>query len=109
MKKGIFKLSIVVLITALTSFTVSEYIVKDSTAEVEKIEGYLIFAKSRPVKEYEHLGTIKGPTIGSHEFDKLVASVIKKVKKEYPKADAILFDGVIRQTHNTRVSAIKFK
>lgn len=109
MKKGIFKLFFIVLITSITSFTLSDYIVKNNTAEVEQIEGYLIFAKSKPVKEYEHLGTIKGPTIGSHEFDKFVESLIKKVKKKFPKADALLFDGVIRQTHNTRVSVIQFK
>jgi len=61
------------------------------------------------VKNYEYLGTIKGPALGSHEFDRWVEQLIKKVRKQYPNADGILFDSVIKKTFNTRVSIIKFK
>ncbi len=109
MKKTILGITIGFSISLFFAFTIANYELKNNTAEVEQVQGYLIFAKSKPVKDYEHLGTIKGPTIGSHEFDRLVEQLVKKVRKQYPKADALLFDSVIRQTHNTRVSVIKFK
>lgn len=80
-----------------------------SLAKVEQVQGLYIFIKSTPSAEYEHLGVVKGPKIGNHEMDKLTETFIKRVREQYPNADAILFDGQIKQTHNTKVSAIKFK
>ena len=81
----------------------------NSLAKVEQIHGLYVFIKSTPIAEYEHLGVIKGPKIGNHEMDRLTETFIKRVTEQYPNADAILFDGQIKQTHNTKVSAIKFK
>lgn len=81
----------------------------NSLAEVNQIGGYYIFAQSKPVADFEHLGTIKGPLMGEHDFDNLVQIFIKKAKKKYPNGNAIVFDGPIKQTHNTSVSIIKFK
>lgn len=108
MKKYITGVLIGITLTALTAM-VQTYQVKKSTAEVDQIQGLYIFAKAKPTTEYEHLGTMKGPTVGSHEFDDLILSILKKVKKEYPNAEGIIFDGSIKQTHNTTVSIIKFK
>jgi hypothetical protein len=35
--------------------------------------------------------------------------MVKNAKKEFPNANALIFDGVIKQTHNTKVSAVKIK
>lgn len=78
-------------------------------AKAEQVQGLFIFVKSKPTSEYEVLGTIKGPMVGSHEFDDLLNSLLKKAKKDYPQASGLLFDGAIKQTHNTTVSVIKFK
>jgi hypothetical protein len=98
------------LASGLLAFTMSNtYEIKTNTAEVDQVQGYYIFAKCRPVKDYEHLGTVKGPLIGNHQFDNLVELMIKKAKKDYSDANALIFDGSIRQTHNTKVSAVKIK
>jgi len=94
-------------ISALFAFTVMNYEPKKSTAEVDQIQGYYIFAKGKPVKEYEYLGTVNGPTIGNHEFDNLVELMVKNAKKDFPQANALIFDGAIKQTHNTKCSAIR--
>ena len=110
MKKTIIPFASGLLVVGLLAFTtVNTYESKSNTAEVDQIQGYYIFAKCKPVKEYDYLGTVKGPTIGNHEFDNLVELIVKKAKKEYPDANALIFDGSIRQTHNTKVSVVKMK
>ena len=96
-------------ISGLVAFTVANYEVKKNTAEVDQIQGFYIFAKGKPVKEYEYLGTVKGPLIGNHEFDNLVELMVRNAKKDFPNANALIFDGAIKQTHNTKVSAVKIK
>ena len=109
MKKSLLPVLTILFFLTSTAFFIDNYVVKKNTAEVDQIQGVYVFAKCKPVQEYEHLGTVKGPKIGKHEFDNLVESMIKNVKKEYPRANAIIFDSAIRQTHNTTVSAVILK
>jgi len=97
------------LLAGLFSFRMATYDVKNSTGDVDLIQGVYIFAKCKPAKEYDFLGTVKGPKIGEHEFDNLVELMLKNLKKNYPTADGLIFDGPIKQTHNTTASAVKFK
>jgi len=75
-------------------------------AEVNQKEGFLIFMQSQPVAEYEVLGTVKKTGLtwtGSPE--ELFNTLMKRAKKDYPKADAIIFED-IELNHAT---CIKFK
>ncbi len=109
MRKVILGVALGLSISALCAFTVMNYESKKSTAEVDQIQGFYIFAKGKPVKEFEYLGTVKGPLIGNHEFDSLVELMVKNAKKDFPEANALIFDGAIKQTHNTKCSAIRIK
>ncbi|MFA5670493.1 MAG: hypothetical protein WC967_14735 [Balneolaceae bacterium] len=91
---------------AITAFSQTE---DKALAKADKIQGVYVYVKCTPVAEYEHLGTVKGSAIGNHEMDVMTEKFIKKAKEQYPDADGIIFDGAIKQTHNTKVSAIKFK
>jgi len=91
MKKTFLSFVIGFSISALFAFTVANYQVKKNTAEVDQIQGFYIFAKGKPVNEFEYLGTVKGPLIGNHEFDNLVELMIKNAKKEFPNANALIF------------------
>ena len=93
---------------ALTAFTVYQTD-KKAAAQVQKVEGIYIFVKSTPASQYDFLGTVTGPVIGSHEFDKLLNSMLKDLKKKYPEANGLIFDGPIKQSQNTKASAIKIK
>jgi hypothetical protein len=106
MKKILMGVCLGIVITATLSFKVIQ---DKSNAKVQKIQGVYIFIKSEPQLDYEIIGSMKGPTFGSHEFDDLLEAIIKKQKKEFPQGEGILFDGSIKQTHNTNVSIIKFK
>jgi hypothetical protein len=86
------------------------YDLKNSSAEVEQMEGYYIFVDSKPVKEYEYLGTVKGASIGGFgdtQYSGIRDNMIKRAKKDYPKADGLIFS--FSSSGRDKVDAIKFK
>src|SRR5262245_29918473 len=83
---------------------------KNSTAEVNQIEGLLIFTDSKPVKEYEYLGTVKSNGtmgLGNPQYEGVRGRLIKKVKSEYPKADGVIM--YLNYGQADKADAIKFK
>ncbi|MEI8201459.1 MAG: hypothetical protein WCH34_00490 [Bacteroidota bacterium] len=109
MKKIILGSFIGICFTTLVAFTIANYEPKKCTGEVQQLEGYYIFVDSRPVMEYEYLGTVKGAVIsfGGGQYTTIRNKLIKRAKKDYPRADALIFtfiDGGI-----DKVDVIKFK
>lgn len=95
------------LLIVFSSYKTQE--VKNSTAEVNQVEGLLIFTDCKPVKEYEYLGTVKSNTggFGNAQYEGVRNRLIKKVKSEYPKADgAIMY---LNYGQADKADAIKFK
>lgn len=85
------KLLVVIAATALLSASITEYVVKKATAEVDQVEGLYLFFNAAPVSDTEYLGTVKvGMTWDSKTTTRRDA-IIKKVKKEYPEAEGIVF------------------
>ncbi len=74
-------------------------------ANAEQVEGYYIFLLSKPVKAYEYIGTVKTGATWSGKPEQNLKSILKRVKKDYPKADGIIFQDVSME----KVDAIKFK
>lgn len=91
------------VITSLTSFKLAPD--NKATATVERQEGLLIFMLSKPVADYEYLGTVKIKAAWTGEPTEMLNISIKKVKKEYPQAEAIIFTSVGMD----KADAIKFK
>lgn len=62
-------------------------------AAVNQIEGYYIFVDSRPVRKYQYLGTVKSNTggFGSAQYTDVRDRLINRAKKQYPKADGLIF------------------
>lgn len=92
----------------LLAFTVVNYEVKNNTAEVEQIEGLYVFTDSKPVKEYEYLGTVKANWTWSSKYEGIRSTLISKTKKDFPTAQGI----ILTQTDGTgplKCDAIKFK
>jgi hypothetical protein len=81
------------------------YDVRSQTAEVNQLEGIYIFTDSKPIKEYEVLGSIKvGFAMGSEKYAACRDRLISKAKKEYPAAQAIIVqDGL------EKADVLKFK
>lgn len=74
-------------------------------ANVEQMDGLYIFIKSKPVAENDYLGSVKKSLALTGNPEEMLNSMIKKVKKEYPSADGIIFTSVSMD----KADAIKFK
>lgn len=102
MKKIKFITIILPLGFILTSFIGSS---EKSKSIVDQKEGLYIFILSKPVAEYEYLGSVKKVLAWSGKPDEMLNSMIRKVKKDYPKADGIVFTSVDMD----KADAIQFK
>jgi len=88
----------------------STYDVRKSTAEVEQLAGFYVFVDSKPVTEYEYLGTING-TGGRGSFNPQYTVVrdalLKLARKKYPDADGIMLH--LNAGGKDRADVVKFK
>lgn len=102
MKKILFVC--VALTLTIESF---KYLEDCSVAQVTREQGYYIFIMSKPTTSFEYLGTLKQGnwSTWSSSPKELLDHAIKKAKKEYPRADAIIFNDMEMHT----ADCIKFK
>ncbi len=108
MKKIILGSIIGVFMTTIFAFTATNYDPKKSTAEVDQFEGLYVFVDSKPVKEYEYLGTVTASiTLGDTQYTGCRDRMIKKCKKDYPQADGIII--TFKSGGTDKADAIKFK
>ncbi len=87
MKTKIF-IILIVFGLFLTAFKITS---NKGTAIVEQKEGLYIFMLSKPVVEFDYLGSVKKGLALTGQPGEMLNSMIKKVKKEYPTADGIIF------------------
>ena len=81
-----------------------------ATAEVESIQGILIFSDCKPIQPYDYLGTVKSTGTGgfaSGEYASVRDRLIKNAKKDYPNADGLILN--LRENKTDQADAIKFK
>jgi len=90
----------------LSSFKIAADYTKAS-AVVNQVEGIYVYTDCKPVLDYEYIGTIKSSFAGTGQYYQVRNKLLKKCKKEYPNADAI----VIRFNTNgvDKADVIKFK
>lgn len=94
-----------ILIPALLLMAFAIQDANTGNATAEQVEGYYIFLMSKPVKAYEYLGTVKAGITWNGQPEENFRSILKRVKKDYPKADGIIFQDISLK----KVDAIKFK
>ena len=63
MKKTLLGIFIGLSLTLTVAFKVANYEVRKNTAEVNQMQGLWIFTDSRPVQEYNYLGSVKTSSI----------------------------------------------
>lgn len=108
MKKIISLIVLGFFVLSIFAFTVVSYEPKHATAEVEQLQGLYIFVDSKPVLEYEYIGTVKSTfSLGGSQYTDVRDRIIKKAKKDYPQADAIIIS--FKAGGTDRADAIKFK
>ena len=92
-----------ILFVTLVSAKIVMYDIKNNTAETNQIEGLYIFTDSKPVKEFEFIGTEKITFSMSGSYEAVINKIAKKARKEFPTAQALIFDG------EGQAQIIKFK
>lgn len=104
MKSILINSLIGLLICFFVGFKTHEYLVKDSTAEVEQEEGVFVFYRSKPVAPYEYIGTYKIGLVWDDKPRLLFNKLIRKTKEKFPNAEGIIIDNDMG-----KCDAIKFK
>jgi len=113
MIRSFFSFAMGALIIGLLSFDTVTYSVKNSTADVNSYKGVLVFADSKPVREYTYLGSVKtkggaSVTLGmkTPTYPLLRDQVVDAARSDYPSLDAVVlsWDGT-----KMTADAIKFK
>lgn len=106
MKHLFFSALLVAIFFATPCYSQTETPAPDM-GRVQKIDGFYIFVRSEPVKPYESLGRVKGgKVVMDNTFTGMLTALIKKAKKEYPNANALLFNAVDGMTE---CEAVKYK
>lgn len=76
-----------------------------ATATVEQHQGVYVFQHSKPVAEYEYLGSVKKGVAWSGKPEEMFNGLIKKCKSDFPTADGIIFTNLDMD----KADCIKFK
>jgi hypothetical protein len=105
MKKVIFGCVIGFSLTAIVAFKAANYEPKKATAEVEQMQGLLVFIHSKPVVEFDYLGSFTPNVVPSTNAKPIINHMIKKGKEKFPTADGIIFT----DDQLGKVDLIKFK
>lgn len=90
---GLFNLS--------TKFAAADH----AAGTVEQREGIYIFLCSKPVAATEYIGSIKKSFAISGAPDEMLNAMVKKCKKEFPTAQAIIFTTAAMD----KADCVKFK
>ena len=99
MKKFIFGVIAGLAITAMVAFRVTNYKpsdeIKKDYASVNQVSGVFVFLQSRPLADYEILGTVKKTGIVWTGKPKEMQSIlIRRAKRDYPSCGGIIFDDI---------------
>ena len=111
MKRNIFYLIAGIVCIAVFSFSLDAIAGnkdKDTKkqAEVNQSNGVYIFVQSRPVQEYDVLGTVeKHGIVWNGSPREMFKTIIRRAKRDYPECEGVIFDN-LQLNH---ASCIKFK
>lgn len=101
----------IVSIMLLSSLTIIGFactiktIIDKSPAIVEQDQGVFIFIKSKPVAEYQVLGSVKKGFALTGSPSEMFKSMVSKCKKDYPQADGLIFNSIDLD----KADCVKFK
>jgi hypothetical protein len=96
-----------ITISMLIAFKAADFVPKESTAEVNKVEGLYIFTDSKPVMPYDSIGTVELGFVSGTQYESIKANLIKRARKKYPNADGLILN--LKKKGLDNCSVIKFK
>jgi len=101
------------VISAILIFCAVGFSVKHNsdkaTATVNQVQGVYIFIDSKPISEYEYLGTVstKGMVTSNPQYIVIRDKLISRIKKDWPSADGVIFS--FNSGGRDHADAVKFK
>lgn len=104
MKNVLLAFCLSVFVLSISAFTLKEVIEK-SDARVEQVDGLYIFYKSKPLSEFETLGSVKPGVTMTPKPSEVLPALVKRAKKNYPSGEALL----IGDDDMSKADVIKFK
>ncbi len=108
MKKQLLALSGAVLLVA-GAWRVAE--ADKALARVEQVQGLYVFTDSRPVAEYDYLGTVNAPGVvmssSQMQYPPVRDALIKRGRQKYPEANGIILHFV--SGSSDKADLIRFK
>jgi hypothetical protein len=96
-----------VSVLALFFISMTTVDVDTKLAQVNEYQGIMVFVDCDPVAEYEYLGSVKKSIGLSGQYVPVRNGLIKKAKKDFPTADAIVIS--FNSMGADRADVIKFK
>jgi hypothetical protein len=108
-KKLILSFVLGLSIPCFFAFRSDFYDVRKSTADVDQVEGMYIFTDSKPVAEYDFLGSVKASFSMSGSYGEIRNKLARKAKKDYPTANALIIHMGGGQLQADRADAVLLK
>lgn len=80
------------ILVIIPAFKKANYIPNESTAEVNKIDGFYVFTDSKPVLPFDLLGDVELGFVSGTQYEDIKLNLIKRAKKKYPDGDGIILN-----------------
>lgn len=85
-----------ILFSLFFFYTVVSFGQANCEATVSTLYGVCVFVDSKPLIDYDYLGTIESKGIVvSKDYEDLMPKIVKRAKDKYPDADGVIFTGNI--------------
>ena len=105
MKKLLLVIALIAVVSIIPAVTIvnkaneyaatkNELVDNNNMAVVDQVEGCYVFILSRPNAPYRYLGTVKKGATMSGSPESFFTSIVKKVKKEFPNSNGIIFTSI---------------
>lgn len=107
MKKSLMSFLLGSCLTILFAFNIVKYEANNSTAEVMKIEGFYVFADSKPVMPYDSLGVVELGFVSGSQYESIRTNLIKRARKKFNDADGVILE--LNKNGLDKCVVIKFK
>jgi hypothetical protein len=102
----VYSLLIFSFLISMATFGQTQNQAKKDNASVDQAEGIYVFIQSKPLAEYEVLGTVKKTgLVWNGKPKEMYRILLRRAKNDYPNCEGLIFDD-IDMDHAT---CIKFK
>ena len=101
----------IALFSIMSLFIAAKNFGNKQLAEVNQQQGFYLFVDSKPVSDYEYLGTVKVRSfsfkVQTEQYQSVRDALIKDAKKMYPNGDGLIFNFQVGAPNTADVIKLK--